>query len=110
MSVVSLVVVKKGMSTTSLSLRPTRHRDHHHQHFAASLARLLYMHIQVNRPRLWSRHARLLTADRIPLMTTTGEKELPGITDVSRPRRLGPKRATKIRALFALEKSDNVVE
>jgi small subunit ribosomal protein S6e len=29
---------------------------------------------------------------------------------VARPRRLGPKRASKIRALFALEKTDNVVE
>lgn len=39
-----------------------------------------------------------------------GEKDIPGITDVSRPRRLGPKRASKIRALFALDKQDNVIE
>merc|ERR1712224_835659 len=37
-----------------------------------------------------------------------GEGELPGLTDTNVPRRLGPKRATRIRKLFALEKADNV--
>jgi len=37
-----------------------------------------------------------------------GEKEIPGLTDVSVPRRLGPKRATKIRKLFNLTKEDDV--
>ena len=37
-----------------------------------------------------------------------GEKDIPGITDATKPRRLGPKRAGKIRALFALEKADDV--
>lgn len=37
-----------------------------------------------------------------------GEAELPGITDKYVPRRLGPKRASKIRKLFALSKDDDV--
>jgi len=37
-----------------------------------------------------------------------GEADIPGITDATRPRRLGPKRASKVRALFALEKTDDV--
>lgn len=37
-----------------------------------------------------------------------GEAEIPGLTDGSRPRRLGPKRASKIRRLFNLNKDDNV--
>mmetsp|Transcript_48389 Transcript_48389/g.96902 ORF Transcript_48389/g.96902 Transcript_48389/m.96902 type:complete len:242 (+) Transcript_48389:53-778(+) len=37
-----------------------------------------------------------------------GEGELPGLTDVNVPRRLGPKRATRIRKLFALDKGDNL--
>lgn len=32
-----------------------------------------------------------------------GENEIPGLTDDPRPRRLGPKRASKIRKLFALD-------
>ena len=39
-----------------------------------------------------------------------GEKELPGITDSERPRRLGPKRANTIRAAFALRKQDDVTK
>ena len=31
-----------------------------------------------------------------------------GITDVKRPRKLGPKRASNIRALYQLEKKDDV--
>jgi len=37
-----------------------------------------------------------------------GEKELPGLTDKDIPQRLGPKRASKIRKLFNLEKEDDV--
>ncbi|KAI9931338.1 hypothetical protein ASPWEDRAFT_123797 [Aspergillus wentii DTO 134E9] len=37
-----------------------------------------------------------------------GETELPGLTDVVVPKRLGPKRATKIRSFFGLEKKDDV--
>jgi small subunit ribosomal protein S6e len=37
-----------------------------------------------------------------------GEGELPGLTDSMVPKRLGPKRATKIRKLFALEKADKM--
>merc|ERR1712151_949211 len=33
---------------------------------------------------------------------------IPGVTDDQRPRRLGPKRANKIRKLFNLEKKDDV--
>jgi small subunit ribosomal protein S6e len=37
-----------------------------------------------------------------------GDGELPGLTDVTIPRRLGPKRASKIRKLFRLSKKDDV--
>jgi small subunit ribosomal protein S6e len=37
-----------------------------------------------------------------------GEQEIPGLTDAIKPRRLGPKRATRIRKLFNLEKTDDV--
>lgn len=37
-----------------------------------------------------------------------GEKDIAGITDTSAPRRLGPKRATNIRKLFNLKKTDDV--
>eukprot|EP00047_Mylnosiga_fluctuans_P001312 m.219735 g.219735 ORF g.219735 m.219735 type:complete len:244 (+) comp10233_c0_seq1:109-840(+) len=37
-----------------------------------------------------------------------GEKEIPGLTDTQVPRRLGPKRASKIRKLFNLSKKDDV--
>jgi small subunit ribosomal protein S6e len=35
-------------------------------------------------------------------------QEIPGLTDGSVPRRLGPKRASKIRKLFNLSKEDDV--
>merc|ERR1719258_237698 len=35
-----------------------------------------------------------------------GPEELPGLTDEGKPRRLGPKRAAKIRQMFGLEKKD----
>lgn len=37
-----------------------------------------------------------------------GENDLPGLTDIERPRMRGPKRASKIRKLFNLSKDDDV--
>lgn len=37
-----------------------------------------------------------------------GEADIPGLTDTVLPKRLGPKRATKIRRFFNLDKSDDV--
>jgi len=37
-----------------------------------------------------------------------GEEEIPGLTDTVLPKRLGPKRATKIRKFFNLKKEDDV--
>lgn len=37
-----------------------------------------------------------------------GEQEIPGLTDNILPKRLGPKRATKIRKFFNLKKEDDV--
>jgi small subunit ribosomal protein S6e len=37
-----------------------------------------------------------------------GEKDIPGLTDTVLPKRLGPKRATKIRKFFNLSKKDDV--
>jgi hypothetical protein len=37
-----------------------------------------------------------------------GEQEIPGLTDINVPRRLGPKRASHIRKLFNLTKEDDV--
>ncbi|EGO56277.1 hypothetical protein NEUTE1DRAFT_117255 [Neurospora tetrasperma FGSC 2508] len=37
-----------------------------------------------------------------------GEQDIPGLTDVVHPKRLGPKRATKIRRFFGLSKDDDV--
>jgi len=42
------------------------------------------------------------------VISKKGEKEIPGLTDTNVPRRLGPKRASKIRKLFALTKKDDV--
>jgi len=39
-----------------------------------------------------------------------GEKDVTGLTDEQRPRRLGPKRANTIRAAFALRKTDTVTK
>ncbi|KAG3259775.1 RPS6-like [Ictidomys tridecemlineatus] len=38
-----------------------------------------------------------------------GEKDIPGLTDTTVPRRLGPKRASRIHKLFNLSKEDDVV-
>ncbi|GAB6027604.1 40S ribosomal protein S6 [Chamberlinius hualienensis] len=37
-----------------------------------------------------------------------GEQNIPGLTDTTVPRRLGPKRASKIRKMFHLSKEDDV--
>eukprot|EP00812_Abedinium_dasypus_P009102 NODE_2815_length_870_cov_280.309202.p1 GENE.NODE_2815_length_870_cov_280.309202~~NODE_2815_length_870_cov_280.309202.p1 ORF type:complete len:230 (+),score=77.46 NODE_2815_length_870_cov_280.309202:3-692(+) len=37
-----------------------------------------------------------------------GEQEIPGLTDDAKPRRLGPKRCSKVRKLFGLNKKDDV--
>ena len=37
-----------------------------------------------------------------------GDAEVPGLTDRVEPKRLGPKRATKIRRFFGLSKEDDV--
>ncbi|KAG5440438.1 hypothetical protein PCK2_000466 [Pneumocystis canis] len=37
-----------------------------------------------------------------------GEKDIPGLTDTTNPKRLGPKRASKIRRFFNLSKEDDV--
>lgn len=42
------------------------------------------------------------------VIVKTGEAPLPGLTDTTVPRRLGPKRASKIRKLFNLSKEDDV--
>jgi len=39
-----------------------------------------------------------------------GDAEIPGLTDNTIPRRLGPKRASKIRKLFNLTKEDDVCQ
>jgi small subunit ribosomal protein S6e len=41
-------------------------------------------------------------------VTKQGEGEIPGLTDSVAPKRLGPKRATKIRRFFGLSKEDDV--
>ena len=43
-----------------------------------------------------------------PLLHFSGEQEIPGLTDKTLPRRLGPKRASNIRKLFNLSKEDDV--
>jgi small subunit ribosomal protein S6e len=42
------------------------------------------------------------------VITKKGDADIPGLTDDNVPRRLGPKRASKIRALFNLTKDDDV--
>jgi len=44
------------------------------------------------------------------IIVKKGDAEIPGLTDATLPRRLGPKRASKIRKLFALSKDDNVCQ
>ncbi|KIK21114.1 hypothetical protein PISMIDRAFT_565636, partial [Pisolithus microcarpus 441] len=42
------------------------------------------------------------------IIVKQGDNELPGLTDNVLPKRLGPKRATKIRRFFNLSKDDDV--
>merc|ERR1719172_212915 len=42
------------------------------------------------------------------VVVSKGPNEIPGLTDESKPVRLGPKRATKIRKLFNLTEEDDV--
>lgn len=42
------------------------------------------------------------------IVVKQGETDIPGLTDCVLPRRLGPKRCTKIRAFFNLSKEDDV--
>ena len=42
------------------------------------------------------------------MISVTGEQEIAGLTNKTIPRRLGPKRASKIRKLFNLSKEDDV--
>merc|ERR1711979_19541 len=44
------------------------------------------------------------------IIVKKGEAEIPGLTDNTIPRRLGPKRASKIRKLFNLTKEDDVCQ
>merc|ERR1712111_181318 len=44
------------------------------------------------------------------IIVKKGDNEIPGLTDNTIPRRLGPKRASKIRKLFNLTKEDNVCQ
>jgi len=44
------------------------------------------------------------------VLVKKGDKEIPGLTDKTLPRRLGPKRASKIRKLFNLSREDDVKE
>merc|ERR1712209_334485 len=44
------------------------------------------------------------------IIVKKGEAEIPGLTDNTIPRRLGPKRASKIRKLFNLTKDDDVCQ
>ena len=41
-------------------------------------------------------------------MIKKGDSEIEGVTDAEKPRRLGPKRASTIRKVFALRKKDDV--
>lgn len=42
------------------------------------------------------------------VITKQGEVDIPGLTDVNIPKRLGPKRASNIRKMFNLTKKDDV--
>ncbi|KAJ3325352.1 40S ribosomal protein S6 [Boothiomyces sp. JEL0866] len=44
------------------------------------------------------------------VITKQGEQDIPGLTDVQIPKRLGPKRANKIRKMFNLTKEDDVTK
>ena len=42
------------------------------------------------------------------IIVKQGDNDIPGLTDTVLPKRLGPKRATKIRKFFNLSKEDDV--
>ncbi|KAI8854808.1 ribosomal protein S6e-domain-containing protein [Chytridium lagenaria] len=42
------------------------------------------------------------------VLVKQGEQDIPGLTDLNVPKRLGPKRASKIRKMFGLTKDDDV--
>lgn len=42
------------------------------------------------------------------IIVKQGDNDIPGLTDTVLPKRLGPKRATKIRRFFNLSKQDDV--
>ena len=44
------------------------------------------------------------------VVVSRGENAVPGLTDSSIPRRLGPKRASKVRKLFNLSKEDDLTK
>merc|ERR1711962_1663913 len=52
----------------------------------------------------------VLTNGRVRLLLNKGHAEIPGLTDNTIPRRLGPKRGSKIRKLFNLSKEDDVCQ
>lgn len=108
MSVISLVIVKKGAFFTSLH----RVASASFPRPLSSLPCLVLLTDSRCAESLWmygliSTHSHAYTLIRSHV---TGDTDIPGITDVSRPRRLGPKRASKIKQLFALEKGDNIVD
>ena len=45
---------------------------------------------------------------KVAIIAHAGESPLPGLTDETKPKLRGPKRATKIRKLFNLSKDDDV--
>lgn len=51
---------------------------------------------------------RIAYKQRYSVVSVVGEEEIPGLTDKTVPRRLGPKRASRIRKLFNLGKDDDV--
>ena len=48
-----------------------------------------------------------LSVDNLVILKK-GDKDIPGLTDTTVPRRLGPKRGSRIRELFNLSKDDDV--
>ena len=62
-----------------------------------------------SREEIYHIHSDLCYAlSRFSQFYTEHLQEIPGLTDDTKPRRLGPKRASKIRKLFMLSKEDDV--
>ena len=53
-------------------------------------------------------NANLCVLNLVIVKKKKGEKDIPGLTDTTVPRRLGPKRASRICQLFNLSKEDDV--